>query len=286
MTNSMTAVCLVNDLIACGDPRDTDLCGRRLFDYVTRLNLDRSHVPALLEIARQMAEPQEWSDDEDDLTWTPPIHAYRALAQIGAPEAVNGLLGMMDRLDEMGDDWYLNEFASALGLIGPPAFDACAAYLADRVHGMFPASAAAHGLVEIAKRHPEFRGRAVECISSRLAEFESSDMDFNGFLVGHLLDLKAVEAAEVIERAFAAQRVECCVTGNWHDVRTDLGVTGMGLMSEEEARCEYGWQFKHLPSPRIETFDGPCRAHRGFKSRDKQKRMAQKQAKRRGRRRR
>jgi len=284
MSSSLFTDALCEDLIACGDPRENYGWVDRSFDYVARLNLNRSHVPALLAIARQMVEPREWSDDEDDLSWTAPIHAYRALAQLGAPEAVDALLGMMDRLDELDDGWYLEEFAPALGLIGPPAFDATAAYLADRGHRMYPVSAAAHAMEEIANRHPEFRGRAVECIAGRLADLEAVDTELNGFLVGFLLNLKAVEAAEVIERAYAADRVDDSIVGPWHKVRTELGVEGLGLMSEAKARRGYEPAVgQHGGGGLIEPSD---RLNRGFKSRDKQKRKAQKQAKRRGRRRR
>jgi len=47
------------------------------------------------------------------------------------------------------------------------------------------------------------------------------------------LDLRAVESAEVIERAFAADRVDIMIGGNWNDIRSELGVEGLGLVPEE-----------------------------------------------------
>ena len=40
------------------------------------------------------------------------------------------------------------------------------------------------------------------------------------------MDLKAIEAAEAIERAFAAQVIEDDICGSWGRVRQDLGVAG------------------------------------------------------------
>ena len=49
-------------------------------------------------------------------------HAWRALGQLRAIEAVEPLLAMQNRLDEERDDWYLGEFAEVFGQIGPPLF--------------------------------------------------------------------------------------------------------------------------------------------------------------------
>lgn len=39
--------------------------------------------------------------------------------------------------------------------------------------------------------------------------------DLNGFIVGYLVDLEAVEAAPLMERAFAAGRVDVSIMGDW-----------------------------------------------------------------------
>jgi hypothetical protein len=48
-----------------------------------------------------------------------------------------------------------------------------------------------------------------------------------------LLNLKAVESAEIIERAFAADTVDETVVGDWGVARRELGVRGLGLIPEE-----------------------------------------------------
>ena len=44
---------LADNLISCGDPRETWKWRDREPDYVRRFNLDRSHVPALLDLVRR-----------------------------------------------------------------------------------------------------------------------------------------------------------------------------------------------------------------------------------------
>jgi hypothetical protein len=56
---------------------------------------------------------------------------------------------------------------------------------------------------------------------------------FNTTLLTELVDLRAVEAAEPIERAFAGNLLDVGMMGNWEEVRRRLGVEGLGLMMPE-----------------------------------------------------
>ena len=88
----------------------------------------------------------------------------------------------------------------------------------------------------------------------------------NGFLVSQLTRLKAVEAAETIERAFAANRVEDEIAGYWGTVRRELGVPGMGLAPDEPPRP---------PRPAPERY-GFGLGHQDRGPRDRQKEKAAK----------
>jgi hypothetical protein len=211
-----------------GDPRDTWHWHQGDPDYVTEFGLQPGHISALVEIARKWAENDEPPEDE----WSAPVHAWRALAQLRAVEVVEPLLAMQNRLDERGDQWYLEEFHDVFGVIGAPAVAALSAYLADRNNTEFPRISTANGLCEIGKRHPEMRPQVVDVLASQLAEHEPGVYALNGSLVGYLADLKAVESAEVIERSFAAGVVDEMVSGDWTKIREELGVPGLGLVPD------------------------------------------------------
>ncbi len=69
------------------------------------------------------------------------------------------------------------------------------------------------------------RDRCVEAIVTELEKFEDNDPEFNGYLVGSLAaDFKAVEAAPLIEAAYAADRVDPSFVGNWDDAQVWLGL--------------------------------------------------------------
>jgi hypothetical protein len=218
-----------------GDPRETWKWSQGDPDYVQLFDLSEQDIPQLLTEARQWIERQDWPDDQEDLTIYAPVHAWRALAQLKAIDVVPDLLDMMVVMDEQDDDWHLQEFPDVFGMIGPEVIPALVTLLNNDTQGDFSRSCVAHGLCEIAKRHPTTRGRVIEALNSPLNQSINNTEMLNAFIVGYLLDLQAAESAEVIERAYAADRVDTTVVGNWNTVRDELGVEGLGLVPEKLA---------------------------------------------------
>lgn len=219
---------VIERLTRKGDPRNTWRWHEGDPDYVAELALTQADVPSLVEIARK------WGEDDDadkEESWAP-IHAWRAAAQLRVVEIVEPLLGMQNRLDEQGDDWYLEEFHDVFAMIGAAAIPPLSAYLADRDNSEYPRVSTANGLYKIGECHPETRQQIVEVLTAELAKYESGVYSLCGFLVGYLSNLGAVESAEVIERAFAAGVVDETVAGDWTTVREKLGVTGLGLVPD------------------------------------------------------
>ena len=58
-----------------------------------------------------------------------------------------------------------------------------------------------------------------------LERCEENDDSVNGMIIASLLDLEAVEAAPVIKRAFAVDKVDEMMVGDWDWVQYDLGLT-------------------------------------------------------------
>jgi hypothetical protein len=273
----------IDRLSRAGDPRDTWQWEQGDPDYVKQFGLGSEHIPSLIEIARQWTEDAE--RPEDDVLYAP-VHAWRALGQLRAVEAVEPLLAMQNAMDEQSPDWYLEEFHEVFGWIGPPAIPAIVAYMADRKNAEFPRGSAAHGLCEIAKRNPEVRDQVVEVLTRQLALHEMKVYSLNAFLIGHLTDLKAVESAEVIERAYAAGVVDEMVCGSWTSIRKELGVEGMGLVPDKEdapyGRLSPRPRFPHVPAPDYGDRD----RNREREKKEKAKRRQQEKAKKRNRKRR
>ena len=142
---------------------------------------------------------------------------------------------MLGPMDERMDDWHLEEFPFAFAMIGPVSLVPLAEYLSQPDRGEYARICTAHGLREVVRRHPEVRQKVVDVLAGQLEQFANHPESLNSFLVSYLMDLKATEAAVVIERAFAADRVDSWIVGNWDKVRTQLGVEGLGLVPEQLA---------------------------------------------------
>jgi hypothetical protein len=155
-------------------------------------------------------EPEIWA----------PVHAWRALAQLRAVEAVEPLVEFMKVAD---DDAVTQEFVTVFGMIGPAAIPALAAVIADPAAGWLPSSVAGGGLAEIGTRHPESREECVGLLVRALERNTGRDPEIVGDIAGDLLQMKAVEAIDAIREAFRVGAVDVTVSGDLEDAEIDLG---------------------------------------------------------------
>jgi len=219
----------VATLLTLGDMRE-----QPRYDYRS-LGLGEGDVA---ELARMAVDPDlYWGDSESDEVWAP-IHAWRALADLRAEAAIDPLVAVLSlpatrESDDATsyDDWVGEELPEAIAAIGPAAFPALADYLRDPGHQHWARTTAAEGIRKIVARHPELRDAAVavftevvETTTEHPGATTEGDEILNGSLIDDLIELKAVESAPVIERAFAAERVDPMFVGDWEDVQVDLGL--------------------------------------------------------------
>jgi hypothetical protein len=190
------------------------------------LGLSPEHIPELIRMA---TDEQLNEADTDSLEVWAPIHAWRALGQLQAQTAIEPLLTLFETLKD--DDWAMSELPEVLGMIGPAALPALAAYLADITHDDSARISITSCIENIGKHWPESRTACVDILTEQLKLFAENDPDLNSFLILTLVELQAKEAAPVIERAYAANRVDLIVMGVWEDVQVELG-----LKSPEEVQ--------------------------------------------------
>ena len=205
----------VDRLLTHGDPREM----RGEWPDYRALGLAEEHVADLIRMA---TDPDlNWADEDDPKVWAP-VHAWRALGQLRAVAAVEPLLELHDELDD--SDWLMSELPQVFALIGPAAMPPLVAYLADAQHDVWPRVSAADALAKIGQRHPEARDQCVAALSQMLEKHAENDDILNGRIISGLIDLKAVEAAPVMEQAFAADNVDDTIVGDWEDVQVLLGL--------------------------------------------------------------
>ncbi len=187
-------------------------------NYIQELNLEEKHIPELIKMVTDEELNQADSDSRE--VWSP-VHAWRALGQLKASEALEPLLGLLNNRD---DDWISTDFPKLCTLIGVEAIPFLKEFLADSSNHFYARSDAAESLVAISNEYPETRESNITAIAGELEKFRDNNPIFNGFLISNLVDLKAVETINIIEQAFKANLVDTFIMGDWEDVQVEFGL--------------------------------------------------------------
>jgi hypothetical protein len=163
------------------------------------------------------------------------VHAWRALGQLRAEAAIEPLLSLLQLFEDDDDDAVAEELPRVYAMIGAAAIPALTAYLGDPTHGQFARAVAAEALDHIGQRYAAKRDDCVAALSGQLELFMENPIALNGLIVGSLLKLKAVESAPLIERIFAAGRIDLMSVGDWEDVQVELGLKAKREHPKREA---------------------------------------------------
>ena len=97
----------------------------------------------------------------------------------------------------------------------------------------------------------------------------------NGFLINSLIDLRAVEAASLMERAFAADSVDISIMGDWEDVQIELGLLDERQTPKPHYVSLPGWLPPTPPPPAEATAQQQWKEERKVERRRWSKRKAQ-----------
>ncbi|MGV3720980.1 MAG: SEC-C domain-containing protein [Actinomycetota bacterium] len=188
--------------------------------YPTKYHLAQEDIPDLVRIA---TAPELSGSDPDGLLVWAPVHARRALAQLGAVEAIESLLSLVPLAGE-DEDVILDELPRVLAMLGPAGLPQMAAYLQDRSKPMDDRWLIGGAISELAARHPETRAECVGLLTGVIASPDDDDPELNGALIGELAKLGAVEALPLIREAFGRGAVSAETAGDLEDIEIELGV--------------------------------------------------------------
>ena len=252
----------IEGLRQCGDARKKGPAQ----GYVKAFGLDAGHIPDLIRLAVEWAEPS--LDDEPEI-WAP-LHAWRAIGELGAVEAIEPLLGILNQLDTNNDDWYLEEIPDVMAAIGPPAIAALSDFLVERGNLDYPRICAADALQRIGNLHPDYRDACVASLTSQLKLPGRNEGSLNGFLVSFLLSLDAVESESVIEYAYAHHLVDEFICGDWPTVRAQLH--GESPPSSPRSRSVSREVFGHTPFSQLQGIQDYRAEARSRRAKEKRKR--------------
>ena len=185
------------------------------------LGLSEHHIP---ELIRMLTDDELYTAGSEGPEVWAPLHAWRALGQLHAVEAIDALLRQLYRIDEEHDDWIGDEFPEVFAMIGASAIPELKTYLATEGHGLYARVCASHSLANIGKSSPEALDRCADCLTYQLTKYAHNDPTLNGFLISYLLDLNAVDSISTIRQAYTQHCVDLSIVGDLEKVEMGLGI--------------------------------------------------------------
>lgn len=227
----------VAQLLALGS--DLPIASAEWADYAA-LGITSADIPDLIEMVTDadlyildQYAPEGWAT----------VHAWRALAQLKAGDAVEPLLQTYVQFGE--DDgwweWFSDELPEVFLLIGEAAIPGIRRHLSRRNPSKTAGYAdfvAVEGLERITKAHPNLQPLCIEICIEELRYASKHQPDVNGFMVRVLASFKAVEAASVIEQAFAGGHINPFISGNWDEIQVDLGLKSWAELRTQSSFVE------------------------------------------------
>ena len=187
-------------------------------DYLKN-GLTHEHIP---ELICMVTDPKLlWANQESVEGWAP-IHAWRALGQLRAEEAIKPLIGLFNELSD--EDWASEELPEVMALFGGKAIKPLRKYLLDSSNKELARATAANCLEKIGNKNSLLKK---DCVSILAEYLEQSTIDaptLNGLVIAYLMELEAVNSIDVIRKAFNNGNVDITVAGDLEDVEIQLGL--------------------------------------------------------------
>jgi hypothetical protein len=240
-------------------------------DYPALYGLTGEHIP---ELTRMATDAHTWEEDETDPAVHRNVHAWRALAQLHAVEAVPALVVNFGWVDEYQDDWTGEDLPRAIGLIGPDAIPALSDYILDIQHGVWARAAATDSLAEIAKNYPDSGGACAAALTRTLAQYEQNDPIVNADLIVALAHLRLPDTYPLVEQAYRAGKVDLMTMGDWEDFQIEVGLLKERITPEPDR----DWDFKSIlgAKPKSSKLSSPGKEDKQAKNKRKQEKLSRK----------
>lgn len=215
--------------------------------YRTGCQITEADMPELRHLVEQwnhwfLPEELDGPDEVAEHYELLPIVAARALAEWPSEENFQILLARILDAEE-DDDWLTEEIPKLWGRIGEVAIGPLAQLAADTMEGAMPRLAALEGIAEAYHQEISLRDQVAAIFIELLQAAERNPANINAVLAWELAEMRATEAAELIERTFAADLIDVGYAGSWEEHRQVLDIPGLGLPMPERPRNSLDFGF-------------------------------------------
>jgi hypothetical protein len=135
--------------------------------------------------------------------------------------------------DDDYESWETTDLPHALVLLGPDVAEQLMEFAADARQSCTARVTVLESIKDLGEQHPAIAQSLSPRIVAVLENAAENPVLVNTDLMGLAIDWKRPEAAEVIERAFSMNKIDCGCFGDWDAVRRELHVEGIGLAMPE-----------------------------------------------------
>ncbi|MGD2020766.1 MAG: SEC-C metal-binding domain-containing protein [Thiohalocapsa sp.] len=243
-------------LFELGAPRRTRVDWPDYLQY----GIGSEHVDELIQLA--IDPVLHGAPTESNEVWVP-LHAWRALGQLGDSRAIEPLIHAFDPLCE--DDWASEELPVVLGMMGEGAIGPLVDFLVDSSHTEFARMIAAGALGKIAECHPSAKDRVIAVLTEYLENPDPSATGLNGSAVNVLVDLEARSSIDTLRSLYRSGNVDLFACGDIEDVEMELGLRTQRTTPQPDLAQLYGFPKPALRKPEKVGRNDPCPCGSGKK---------------------
>lgn len=215
-------------LFSLGIPKEWGISKKDSWMNYIELGLGQHHIPDLIDVA---TDTYLLEKEEDPKRNSAPIHAWRALGQLKAIEAIPSMLACFEIYERFGDIGF-EELPIVMGMIGEETIDPLYNYLIDCQKSEFSRVMAKAGLEKIALQNAsnnEILNTVIQRLTLYLKNATEDTLSLNGLTVIALLDIHKIHplpegTIKEIINIYNKEIVDEFDTGDLEDVEIELGV--------------------------------------------------------------
>jgi len=198
----------VNELLLLGDIR-----GRSDWINYSSHGITEKNIPELVKMAMDQSLNQ--GDPKSTYVWAP-LHAWRALGQLRAIQAIEPLINLFHELRD--DTWANEDLPEVFGMIGKEALPYLSRYLLIERDDDLPKITCAESIKEIGLKDEETRHLCIQALTKELEKYSDNSPALNAFYIWYLKDLNAKDKLPLIKRAYDDKKVDEQVIGSYEKV--------------------------------------------------------------------
>jgi hypothetical protein len=240
-------------------------------NYPIEYGLSAEHIPDLIRMA---TDNFRWDEEDDDNPRVyANIHAWRALGQLGAVEAVPHLVKLFNWVDKYDDDWAADDLPDAVQLLGKPAIATLGDFLADPNNGKWACATVCNALELIGKAEADSAPACVSVLMHALTQYKHNDRMLNASIIISLAHLRQPATYALVEEAFQAECVDLMAMGDWEDFQVEVG-----LLEKRITEPARGLEWTKPPTQEpIKILPAMKKAEKKEKNKHKQEKQSRKQ---------